>query len=170
LREAITTRRRFLTTLSTILRISSRIFPCIIIHQNRLISLNIFLNTHVNEQYIKIIDLRKGFVVTIAHPFYESPAMKHYRLSILASLGLSILLSACGGDNVQIAMPGAASTAQASPADTQAAAPAYTAQVASASMPQPDCAADGCKGLRIIDANAESFRYQAMQQADAPQS
>jgi hypothetical protein len=36
----------------------------------------------------------------------------------------------------------------------------------------PDCAADGCKGLRIIDANAEAFRYEAMRRAaaDTPQS
>jgi hypothetical protein len=26
----------------------------------------------------------------------------------------------------------------------------------------PDCAADGCKSLRIIDANAEAYRYEAM--------
>lgn len=99
--------------------------------------------------------------------------MKHHRLSILASLAFAALLSACGGDNVQIAVPGAEATAQAAPAgpDAAAPAPAYMAsQVASASMPQPDCVADGCKGLRIIDGNAEAFRYQAMQQTDAPQS
>jgi hypothetical protein len=31
-----------------------------------------------------------------------------------------------------------------------------------ATTPAPDCAADGCKGLRIIDANAEAYRYKAM--------
>jgi hypothetical protein len=95
--------------------------------------------------------------------------MKLHSISILASLSLAALLGACGGDNVQITMPGA-STAAADPAP-QPAAPIHMAtQVASASMPQPDCAADGCKGLRIIDGNAETFRYQAMQQAAPPQS
>jgi hypothetical protein len=32
-------------------------------------------------------------------------------------------------------------------------------------MPAPDCAADGCQGLRIIDANAEAYRYDAMRRA-----
>jgi hypothetical protein len=139
------------------------------------------LNIEDNEQYIKKIDPRKAFLVTMAHPFIQQVTMKSYRLSILASLTLAALLSACGGDSVQIATPDLAATAQSKPSDAQApdAAPAYTAsQVASASMPQPDCAADGCKGLRIIDGNAEGFRYQAMQQAmqqemqqnNAPQS
>jgi hypothetical protein len=46
-----------------------------------------------------------------------------------------------------------------------------SAQV-SANSPAPDCAADGCKSLRIIDANAEAYRYEAMRRAaaDAPQS
>jgi hypothetical protein len=32
-------------------------------------------------------------------------------------------------------------------------------------MPLPDCAAEGCKSLRIIDANAEAYRYEAMRRA-----
>lgn len=36
-----------------------------------------------------------------------------------------------------------------------------------ANSPAPDCAADGCKGLRIIDANAEVYRYEAMRRAAA---
>jgi len=36
-----------------------------------------------------------------------------------------------------------------------------------ANMPAPDCAADGCKSLRIIDANAEAYRYEAMRRAAA---
>nr|WP_314539748.1 hypothetical protein [uncultured Massilia sp.] len=42
--------------------------------------------------------------------------------------------------------------------------------VVAANSPAPDCAADGCKGLRIIDANAEVYRYEAMRRAaDEPQ-
>jgi hypothetical protein len=37
-------------------------------------------------------------------------------------------------------------------------------------MPAPDCAADGCKGLRIIDGNAEASRYDAMRRAAAEQA
>jgi hypothetical protein len=37
-------------------------------------------------------------------------------------------------------------------------------------MPAPDCAADGCKSLRIIDANAEAYRYDAMRRAAADQA
>jgi hypothetical protein len=40
----------------------------------------------------------------------------------------------------------------------------------SATMPAPDCAADGCQGLRIIDANAEAYRYDAMRRAAADQA
>ena len=31
--------------------------------------------------------------------------------------------------------------------------------------PAPDCAADGCADLRIIDGNAEAFRLDAMRRA-----
>jgi hypothetical protein len=34
-------------------------------------------------------------------------------------------------------------------------------------MPLPDCAADGCKSLRIIDGNAEAYRYDAQRRAAA---
>src|SRR5438067_794968 len=104
--------------------------------------------------------------------------MKLNCVTIISSLSLAVLLSACGGDNVQIDTPTTAAMTQANvPAAAQADAPAaaqagapVAIQVASASMPQPDCIADGCKGLRIIDANAETFRYQAMQNPGVPQS
>jgi hypothetical protein len=103
--------------------------------------------------------------------------MNRYHLARFLGLGLAVLLTACGGDNVQIDTPRTAAMSladvPATPSDEAAANPAAGApagiQVASASMPQPDCAADGCKGLRIVDANAEAFRYQAMQHADATQ-
>jgi len=68
---------------------------------------------------------------------------------------------------VQTSVPSSAQPGTEVSAGTQAKA---STQVASAAMPAPDCAADGCKGLRIIDANAESFRYDAMRRAAAPQS
>jgi hypothetical protein len=34
-------------------------------------------------------------------------------------------------------------------------------------MPAPDCAAQNCSGLRIVDANAEAYRYDAMRRAAA---
>jgi hypothetical protein len=40
----------------------------------------------------------------------------------------------------------------------------------SAAMPAPDCAADGCKSPRIIDANAEAYRYDAMRRAALEQA
>jgi hypothetical protein len=103
--------------------------------------------------------------------------MKRFHLSHFLGLGFAVFLTACGGDNVQIDTPKTAAMTQANVAaggsanasPTSGAYPAAGIQVASANMPQPDCAPDGCKGLRIIDANAEAFRYQAMQRAANPQ-
>jgi hypothetical protein len=99
--------------------------------------------------------------------------MNRIDISRFFGLALAVLLTACGGDNVQIDTPRTAALSQAdvpaasdnATADPAAFAPAGI-RVASASMPQPDCAADGCKDLRIVDGNAEAFRYQAMH-ADA---
>jgi hypothetical protein len=60
----------------------------------------------------------------------------------------------------QSALPPAA--VGATPALTQGAG----AQAAFNQAPQPDCAADGCKALRIIDANAELYRLAALQRAE----
>lgn len=88
--------------------------------------------------------------------------MKINAFRTASALSLTALLAACGS-GAQIDQP------------TQTAAMVETgnaAQVATANTPAPDCAADGCKGLRIIDANAEAYRYEAMRRAaaDAPQS
>jgi hypothetical protein len=88
--------------------------------------------------------------------------MKIFALRTALGLSLATILAACGS-GAQIDQP------------TQTAAMIETgnaAQVATANSPAPDCAADGCKGLRIIDANAEAYRYEAMRRAaaDAPQS
>lgn len=96
---------------------------------------------------------------------------------------LPALLAACGVGNpsdrqLQTAsmietkvQTGDAMASATAPVTVAAAADAAaTAPALAANMPQPDCIADGCKGLRIIDANAEAFRYAALQRVDAPQS
>ena len=86
--------------------------------------------------------------------------MKISALRTVFAVTLAALLAACGsGAQIDQPVQTAAMTGSA-------------AQVASANSPAPDCAADDCKGLRIIDANAEAFRYEAMRRAaaDAPQS
>jgi hypothetical protein len=88
--------------------------------------------------------------------------MTTFALRTAFSLGLVALLAACGSG-----------TQSGAPARTAAALQTGSAApVAAANTPAPDCAADGCKGLRIIDANAEAFRYEAMRRAAAegPQS
>jgi hypothetical protein len=84
--------------------------------------------------------------------------MKLHAIRTVSALGLAIVLTACGGG-------------QADPTITTAAATLSTsATQASATMPAPDCAADGCQGLRVIDANAEAYRYDAMRRAAAEQA
>jgi hypothetical protein len=75
--------------------------------------------------------------------------MKHFVLRTVSGLGLATLLAACGS-GTQIDQP-----------------PRTAAMTTTANMPAPDCAADGCKGLRVIDANAEAYRYEAMRRAAA---
>jgi hypothetical protein len=92
--------------------------------------------------------------------------MKLFSIRNTFGLSLAVLLAACGAGN-ETGVP----TQTAAMIQTNVGAQAAPqAQVASAAMPAPDCAADGCKGLRIIDGNAEAYRYQAMQRAATPQS
>lgn len=100
--------------------------------------------------------------------------MKLFSIRNTFGLSLAVLLAACGVGNETGVPTQTAAMVQtnvgAPTAAPQAPVAAPQAQVASAAMPAPDCAADGCKGLRIIDGNAEAYRYQAMQHAGAPQS
>jgi len=84
--------------------------------------------------------------------------MKFLSLNTISALSLASLLAACGGyqpdEPVQAAAP----------------VPTRVATTGVSSVPTPDCAVDGCKGLRIIDANAEAYRYDAMRRAEAPHS
>lgn len=77
-------------------------------------------------------------------------------------LGLAVaaILAACGANT---ASDQPARTAGLVQSATGTAQPVVT--VATATMPAPDCAAQGCSGLRIVDANAEAYRYEAMRHA-----
>jgi hypothetical protein len=97
----------------------------------------------------------------------------------IAAIALTTLLTACGagqqetqtsmtlGSAVQSDLTVAAAT-------TTAAAVASTgpavAPAAGPNNPAPDCAAEGCASLRIIDGNAEAFRVDAMRRAAAEDS
>jgi len=81
--------------------------------------------------------------------------MKNFALRAVLAVAFATLLAACGSGN------------QAAPT-TQTA--ALVATVPGANMPAPDCAADNCQGLRIIDANAEAYRHDAANRPADPQS
>ena len=101
-------------------------------------------------------------------------------LRTFSALLLTFSLAACGGQydidttvqtaaatTVSSAAPQAAIAAMA-PATAEAVALAgapAAVTVASATMPAPDCAAEGCAGLRIIDGNAEAWRIDAQRRA-----
>ena len=73
---------------------------------------------------------------------------------------IALLLTACGGE--------AGPIADAVPARTAAVIRVVdlsTDPAASGKTPAPDCAPEGCRGLRIIDGNAEAFRIDAMRRA-----
>ncbi|MDN4036595.1 hypothetical protein [Massilia sp. YIM B02443] len=110
--------------------------------------------------------------------------MKNQILSTVSAVALTVLLTACGGQQDYQAGQTVASTSAgaiaASPVQTGAdavAAPAGAAgavvgnasapaaTVVAANMPQPDCAPEGCNSLRIIDGNAEAWRIDAARRA-----
>ena len=72
---------------------------------------------------------------------------------------IALVLTACGG---------AESAIDSSPVRTAAAVHVVDLSVdpaAAGHTPLPDCAAEKCSGLRIIDGNAEAFRIDAMRRA-----
>ncbi|MFK3738597.1 hypothetical protein [Massilia sp. TN1-12] len=79
--------------------------------------------------------------------------MKNFALRLVFGFTFAASLAACGSG-----------VEDAQQLQTAAAVQANVA-VAAENSPAPDCAADGCKGLRIIDANAEVYRYEAMRRA-----
>jgi len=84
------------------------------------------------------------------------------------ALALASLLAACGGQaNIDTPMQLASVTTGSSAAQVAAAAAPAGVSVASDTMPAPDCAAEGCASLRIIDGNAEAWRIDAQRRAAA---
>jgi hypothetical protein len=95
--------------------------------------------------------------------------MTLHALRSVSALGLAVLLAACGGgqadQSAQTAMAVQSGSGLQVAGSAGAAASAPAGASVAANMPAPDCAADGCKSLRIIDANAEAYRYDAMHRA-----
>jgi hypothetical protein len=126
-----------------------------------------------NVQYLRTINKKK--LSAGKFTAYNSPitaelafAMTTLHLRSLLAIAVTALLAACGGTDAQSNAPTQtaalvqSSAAQAAPLGTSSAA----AQAAAAAQaPQPDCAPEGCKSLRIIDGNAEAYRVEAMRRA-----
>lgn len=106
-------------------------------------------------------------------------------LRTIIALSLTSALAACGGQydldptvqtssaSTTASAPILAGTPETGPNAVPAPAPgapviatiATIATIASATMPAPDCAAEGCASLRIIDGNAEAWRIDAQRRA-----
>ena len=96
--------------------------------------------------------------------------MNFSSLRTVTAIALTALLTACGAGQQDAAMPTQlASTVISASATTPVSAVPATGAAAVAptgpNMPAPDCAAEGCASLRIIDGNAEAFRIDAMRRA-----
>lgn len=92
--------------------------------------------------------------------------MKQVISRIGAGVSLLVLLAACGAGSSAPPATMTAGLVQTTSGSAQA-----VVNVATATMPAPDCAAEGCARPRIIDGNAEAYRYAAMRRAAAaPQS
>ncbi|MFC5480672.1 hypothetical protein [Massilia suwonensis] len=85
-------------------------------------------------------------------------------LSVFSMTLIAAVLTACGGGASESALPSAQSASLQSAAVTRvvdlSVDPASVGQT-----PAPDCAAEHCQGLRIIDGNAEAVRIDAMRRA-----
>jgi hypothetical protein len=91
---------------------------------------------------------------------HASTTMKTFRLpTIFSMILIAAAVSACGGTAPEGALP-AVQTAAATQVVDLSVDPASVGQT-----PAPDCAAENCGGLRIIDGNAEAFRIDAMRRA-----
>lgn len=103
-------------------------------------------------------------------------------LRTIAAIALTTLLTACGagqqetqtsmtlGSAVQSDLGVAATATAAVSSAAVSTGPAVAAAAAGPNNPAPDCAAEGCRSLRIIDGNAEAYRIDALRRAAAEQS
>ncbi len=89
--------------------------------------------------------------------------MKLHVIRSASAFALAAFLAACGGGQIDQPIQTAAVVSSSQMRSS-------AASVATATMPAPDCAADGCRSLRIIDANAEAYRYDAMRRAAADEA
>ena len=103
--------------------------------------------------------------------------MKFFSLRTIAALATAALLTACGAGQQESQAIQSQTAAVSASSTAVAAVPSTGAPVAprvAANMPAPDCAAEGCSSLRIIDGNAEAFRLDIQRrdalQASLPQS
>lgn len=106
--------------------------------------------------------------------------MNFFSLRTVSIIALSVLLTACGAGqedtqtSIQFAPMQLAATVQ-SPALSASGSSAGSAgmvanHTAGPNSPAPDCAAEGCASLRIIDGNAEAYRIDAMRRAASDDS
>jgi len=96
-----------------------------------------------------------------------SPAMIIQRIPLIFATSLvAAALSACGAGNLDAADTAVQTAAVSTSAQTASHAVDLSVDPAAVGQtPAPDCAADNCAGLRIIDGNAEAFRIDAMRRA-----
>lgn len=92
-----------------------------------------------------------------------STTMTTFCLPTLFSMILiAAAVSACGGTSPENAVPLAAAQAPAHSAAVTRVVDLFVDPASAGQTPSPDCAAEHCSGLRIIDGNAEAFRLDAM--------
>jgi hypothetical protein len=80
----------------------------------------------------------------------------------LLTITIAALLTACGGSNLTVDAPAQAVQTAAVMQHVDVTGPATPP---SANDPQPDCAADGCKAVRVIDENLEVAHLAAVRRA-----
>lgn len=106
--------------------------------------------------------------------------MNFSSLRTLTAIALAALLTACGAGQQETqsmsktaasvqsdVIPAMASTSTAAAAVSTSTGNAPALAATGPNMPAPDCAAEACAGLRIIDGNAEAYRIDAMRRAAA---
>ncbi|HEX9174227.1 MAG TPA: hypothetical protein VF861_16380 [Telluria sp.] len=93
--------------------------------------------------------------------------MKLFAIRSAAAATLLGLLTACGGSGLDAAPSVADGTALAPPVmDARPAAQELLSGMqpppSNDQVPTPDCQSDNCQGLRVIDGNAEAYRFGAI--------